>query len=62
MNAETKHIVASNLTVAHSSARTNAPDISEEQIFEIYRRFLSLLNAQEKADSTGFKQTPGLPV
>ena len=71
MDLNTKHIVASNLTIAKCANHPSPSEddlvsqlevLSEEDVFEVYRRFLSLLDAQEKADSSGFKQTPGLPI
>jgi hypothetical protein len=41
MDNETKHIVASNLTAAYCGNHSEA--LSEEEIIEVYLRFLKLL-------------------
>ena len=46
MDENTKHIVASNLTVAFYSMRQMSETFNENIMFETYEKFLSLLNAK----------------
>jgi hypothetical protein len=46
MDENTKHIVASNLTVAFCSNRQMGPHCSEQVAFESYEKFLLLLDAK----------------
>ena len=46
MDENTKHIVASNLTVAFYSMRQMSETFNESIMFETYENFLSLLDAK----------------
>lgn len=59
MNAETKHIVASNLTVAYAAGRKDTLD--QPQIMEVYFRFVRMIEERETR-TQDHTQTPGRPT
>jgi hypothetical protein len=66
MDENTKHVVASNLTVAYFSAQTRKggdpsgtwkdvigrPSISPDEVYSIYQEFLAKLSSSEESPET----------